>query len=204
MANGFDKEIDYGYDSVAVRYGIKYGNEKLVFVKAGLGGGIPGYCEKYLKIAERLNGKYGCTVICASNPTEIRDQTAIDKFAIDEAVRELGVSSYETYFFGHSNGGVKGLELARAGQSFKRMMLVNMPLMINMFTVKDIIKAIPETSVSMIYGELDPSLFYTAFFDRIRDNVKVSVIAGADHNFTGYLEEFIQLADRLFPDQKKV
>ena len=197
MANGFDKEIDYGYDSVAVRYGIKYGNEKLVFVKAGLGGGIPGYCEKYLKIAERLNGKYGCTVICASNPTEIRDQTAIDKFAIDEAVRELGVSSYETYFFGHSNGGVKGLELARAGISFKKMILVNMPLMINMFKTKDMISKIPNTMVTLVYGSLDPSVPYIPFFDGKFQNVSVTVFSGTDHNFSGILSEFIALADGL-------
>lgn len=200
MLNGFDKTIDYGYDSAAVRYGIKYGSGKIVFVKAGLGGGIPGYGEKYLRIAEGLNERYGCTVICASNPTEIRDQSAIDKFAIDEVASELGITSFEVFFFGHSNGGVKGLELARKGVSFKKMMLVNMPLMINMFTLKDIIKGMPDTEVVMVYGELDPSLFYTAFFNGIRDNVKVSVITGADHNFTGYLEEFIQLADRLFLD----
>ena len=198
MINGFDKIIDYGFDENTVRYGIKYGDDRVVFIKAGLGGGIPGYEGKYLKIAARLNEKYGCTVICASNPQQISDQTVIDKFAIDELSREMEIGSPELYFFGHSNGGIKGLELTRIGLSFKKMMLVNMPLMINMFKTKAMISSIPNTSVSLIYGELDPSIPYIPFFDGKLDNVSATVFSGADHNFTGFLDEFIALSDCLF------
>ena len=198
MTNDFDKIIDYGFDENAVRYGIKYGGDRVVFIKAGLGGGIPGYEGKYLRIADRLNEKYGCTVICASNPQQIPDQTVIDKFAIDELVKEMQMDSPELYFLGHSNGGIKGLELTRIGLSFKKMMLINMPLMINMFKTKAMISAIPDTSVILIYGELDPSVPYIPFFDGKIDNVSARVFAGADHNFCGLLDEFISLADGLF------
>lgn len=203
MTNGFDKIIDYGFDENVVRYGIKYGGDRVVFIKAGLGGGIPGYEGKYLKIADRLNEKHGCTVICASNTQEITDQTLIDKFAIDELMKDRGIVSPELYFFGHSNGGIKGLDLTRIGLSFKKMMLVNMPLMINMFKTKAMISAIPETSVSLIYGELDPSVPYIPFFDGKLDNVSATVFLGADHNFSGFLDEFIHLADGLFMDFKR-
>ena len=196
--NDFDKIVEYGFDENAVRYGIVYGGNRIVFIKAGLGGGIPGYEGKYLRIADRLNEKYGCTVICASNPQEIKDQSVIDKFAVDELVKEISQDSPEFYFFGHSNGGIKGLELTRSGVNFKRMMLVNMPLMINMFKTKDMISEIPDTRVTLVYGSLDPSVPYIPFFDGKLENVSVTVFSGADHNFSGYLEEFIALADGLF------
>jgi hypothetical protein len=200
MINGFDKVINYGFDGGAVTYGVKLGGSKTVFIKAGLGGDIPGYEGKYLRIAQRLNERYGCTVICASNPIEMKDQSAIDKDAIDRVSEELGAAERELYFFGHSNGGVKGLELCSLGVTFKRMMLVNMPLMINMFKTKAMISKIQDTGVYMIYGSLDPSVPYIPFFDGKLQNIRASVISGADHNFTGFLFEFIELADALFDD----
>ena len=44
-------------------YGVISGNESFVFIKPGLSGSIYGYENKYLKIAERLNEKYGCNII---------------------------------------------------------------------------------------------------------------------------------------------
>ena len=32
MINGFDKIIDYGFDENTVRYGIKYGDDRVVFM----------------------------------------------------------------------------------------------------------------------------------------------------------------------------
>ena len=198
MAGNFDRVINYGYDGFSVSYGVKLGDGKIVFVKAGLGGDILGYEGKYLRIAERLNERYGCTVICASNPAEPKEQTAIDKHAIERLKEELGRSSYKLFFFGHSNGGIKGLELALCGVSFERMVLVNMPLMINMFKTKAAISRICDTGVHLIYGALDPSVPYIPFFDGKLANVRATVFDGADHNFTGFLDEFIALADYLF------
>jgi hypothetical protein len=39
---------------------------------------------------------------------------------------------------------------------------------------------------------------YIPFFDGKLPNIRASVISGADHNFTGFLFEFIELADALF------
>ena len=62
----FDRKFGYTLDGVSVEYGVKYGDGRIVFVKVGLGGDIPGYEGKYLRIAEHLRAKYGCSVICAS------------------------------------------------------------------------------------------------------------------------------------------
>ena len=194
----FDRKFEYTVDGVSVRYGVKYGDNRIVFVKVGLGGDIPGYEGKYLVMAEHLRAKYGCSVICASNPEGIKEQTDLDRRAIADVARELRSESPELYFFGHSNGGIKGLYLTLAGINFKRMVLVNMPLMINMFKTKRMISDIPDTHVAMIYGEKDPSVPYIPFFEGKFENLDVRVVECADHNFLGMLDKFVTLADGLF------
>lgn len=197
MTSNFDKILEYTIDGGVLRYGIKMGQGSLVFVKAGLGGDIPGYDGKYLKIAERLNEKYGCTVICASNPAEVKHHTEIDRGVIDQMTECMGSDAPRMYFFGHSNGGIKGLELTTLGVRFEKMMLVNTPLMINMFKTKAMINAILDTEVCLIYGALDPSVPYLPFFDGKIPNVRARVFSGADHNFCGLTDEFVELADEL-------
>lgn len=197
MTNDFDKILEYTIDGYVIRYGIKMGQGSLVFVKTGLGGDIPGYEGKYLRIANRLNEKYGCTVICASNPIEVKCHAEIDRGVIDRMVGEMCSDAPRMYFFGHSNGGIKGLELTTLGVRFERMMLVNTPLMVNMFKTKAMINAILDTEVCLIYGALDPSVPYLPFFDGKIPNVRARVFAGADHNFCGFTNEFIELADEL-------
>ena len=51
-------------------YHFVFGNEKIVFIKAGAGGSERGYEDKYIKMAERIHERTGATVICASNPID--------------------------------------------------------------------------------------------------------------------------------------
>ena len=65
----FDKEIHSKFEDIAIiDYGIVEGNNIIVFIKAGQDGSLYGYQNNYIKMARRLNKKYGCSVICSSNP----------------------------------------------------------------------------------------------------------------------------------------
>ena len=64
----FDKEIHSNFNDEIIDYGIVEGNNIIVFIKAGQDGSLYGYQNKYIKMARRLNKKYGCSVICSSNP----------------------------------------------------------------------------------------------------------------------------------------
>ena len=65
----FDKEIQSRFKDIAIiDYGIVEGNNIVVFIKAGQNGSLYGYQNKYIKMARRLKEKYGCSVICSSNP----------------------------------------------------------------------------------------------------------------------------------------
>ena len=149
----FDRKFEYIADGASVKYGVKYGDGRIVFIKVGLGGDIPGYEGKYLVMAERLRAKYGCSVICSSNPEGIKEQTELDGRAIADVARELRSESPELYLFGHSNGGIKGLYLTASGINFRRMVLVNMPLDEKLDNVLTQLRAIPETKIVAIFAE---------------------------------------------------
>lgn len=174
------------------------GNNKIVFIQAGLGGNYLGYENKYLKIANHLHEKFGCSVISVSNPFDNKQTLQMDKQIICKYVADNNIEKPEFYFFGHSNGGIKGLELASSCFSFKKMLLVNMPLMINFHKSKAYITSIPHTDILMVYGEKDPSFSYISFLKDKFDNVKFLTVPSADHHFKGMLQEFINLSDLLF------
>ena len=179
-----------------VEYGFISGDNRVVYIKSGMGGSYLGYEDKYLKIADRLHERCGCSVICVSNPIPL--PVDVDQTILREFLKEQGSDNPEIFFLGHSNGGVKGLEIAASGVTFKRMVLVNMPLMLNFHTTVQWINAIPETDIVTVYGEKDPSYNYIPFLEcKNLRNVEIVKIHGADHNFRGMMGEFLELSDIL-------
>ena len=190
----YDNVYKIAVNEGEVEYGCVSGNGKIVYIKAGMGGNFLGYEDKYLKIARGLNERFGCSVICASNPCPL--PILADKMIIDEFLSRHKTCTAELFFFGHSNGGVKGLELAASGVPFERMVLVNMPLMINFNKALGMMKAIPDTKIIAAYGDGDPSVGFIPFLLSAHlPNLEILKIPGADHNFSGALDKFISLAD---------
>ena len=190
-------EYNYTLKNEDIDYGFVNGNNKIVLVKPGLGGDYSGYESKYLRIAHRLHEKYGCSVIVASNPEESRNHSNSDKQILEQYISENNILSPELFFFGNSNGGIKGLELANNGVTFRKMVLVNMPLMLNFHKTKRYASAVPQTEIVAIYGQHDQSVPYLPFFEGKFDNVTVLTVPNADHNFKGMLDEFMRLSDFL-------
>ncbi|MBQ2987738.1 MAG: hypothetical protein IJD59_01395 [Clostridia bacterium] len=179
-----------------LEYGYLPGNEKVVFIKAGLGGNYTGYENKYLRIARNLHEKHGCTVISVSNPNDNRFGVKDDRAVLSEALRKCGIENPELYLFGNSNGCQKGLALA-AEIPFRRMVLVNMPLTINFHKTKQFLSAIPETEVIAVFGERDISFRYAVFLEGKSARMKIVSVPDTDHKFTGKLSEFIDLSEML-------
>ena len=182
----------------STNYGVVFGNNKIVFIKAGLGGDHFGYENKYLIMAHRLHDKFGCSVIVASNPNDGKSHVEKDRLIIEQYISTNTIIEPEFFFFGHSNGGIKGLELSYSGIAFTKMILTNMPLMINFHKTKQYILGIPKTDVLLIYGEKDPSFTYVPFIKGKFDNAEVAVVPDADHNFKGMLDEFVGYGEKLF------
>ncbi len=187
-------------DGGTVKYGIINGNETIVFIKAGAGGSYLGHENKYLCIAHMLHKKNGCTVICASNPTKDSFEKA-DAEVIRETI-SAAEGKAKLYYIGASNGAVQGLTAAAKLFDFKRLLLINMPLMINFHKTKAALAAV-KADVIFVYGEKDPSHPYVPFLQNAIERTaigraSIDTVQGADHNFTDMTDSFIALGRKLF------
>ena len=191
--------FDYTLQVDRIDYGFIKGNSKIVFIKTGLGGSCFGYGNKYLKMARQIKDNYDCSVIVASNPNDNKNHIDADRKIIEQYISDNNIQSVELFFFGHSNGCIKGLELADSGLKFIKMILVNMPLMINFHKTKRYISKIPDTDIVAVYGELDPSYSYIPFLQGKFENVEVTSVPKADHNFKCFSVKFMNLINLLLP-----
>ena len=124
----FDKEIKKEFKDIAIiEYGIVEGNNTIVFIKAGQNGSLYGYQNKYIRMANNLNKKYGCSVICSSNPFDGENPLDNAMEIIEEYAKKF--DDYKIYYLGYSNGALIGAWYGINYPKIKRMALVNGPLM---------------------------------------------------------------------------
>lgn len=185
--------FDYKVWNEGIEYGIVRGSRRTVFIKTGLGTDEIEPDSKYMTIARRLHEADGCGVVVAANPHDGSSHAESDRRMLERYLEENGISAPELSFFGNSNGCIKGLELAACSVTFQKMILVNMPLMINFHKTKGYIAAIPQTEILAVYGELDPSFSYVPFLRGRYVNLRVMTVPGADHNFKGKTDKFIDI-----------
>ncbi len=190
-------------DGLKIEYGLIHGNNRIVIIKAGAGGSYLGHEDKYLKMARLLHDAYGCTVLCLSN-------YASDSFERGDVavIRELladKVGEVKLYYIGNSNGSTQGLLTATKHFDFQRMVLVNMPLMVNFHKIKEALTR-ADTEILFVFGETDPSYGYVPFLknacrkDTCRARAEIETVAGADHNFVGMTDAFIALGNRVIAE----
>ena len=187
----FDYEI--ANDNGAIIYGIIDGNESIVFIKAGAGGSHTGYENKYLHMAHAIHRKDGSTVICASNPSDALSRE-YDGAVLQQILgaRSNPNSKPKIRFIGTSRGAFLGLTELAEHFEFDKLLLINMPLMVNFHKVK---KARAISRAVFVFGSADPSVPYIPFIKRHTESI--TVIQGADHNFKEKTEDFISLYNLL-------
>ena len=193
----FDQILEKSFDSgVAVTYGILRGtSEQVTLIKSGRGGTSRGYDDKYIKMAHRIHARTGGWVICASNPVGADDSSLLDQAVIAQITD--GMSSPALSLFGGSNGAYQALMLATR-VPVRRLVLVNMPLMLNFHKTCRALQVLDRTEKHFVYGSLDPSFSYLPFLERrAYPSTEILRIEGADHNFTDRLDEYIALSDLL-------
>lgn len=192
----FDKEIHSKFEDIAiVDYGIVEGNNIIVFIKAGQNGSLYGYQNKYIKMAKRLNKKYGCSVICSSNPFDGNNPLYNAMEVIEDYAKRF--DDYKIYYLGYSNGALIGAWFGVRYPKIKRMALVNGPLMYNLHKTKEGALSFKGESINFIYGEHDQSTPYLELLKSIEnDKIKIFVEEGQDHHFSKSEEEFQKIPDK--------
>ena len=164
----FDKEIHSKFEDIAIiDYGIVEGNNIIVFIKAGQNGSLYGYQNKYIKMAKRLNQKYGCSVICSSNPFDGNNPLDNAMKIIEDYAKKF--DDYKIYYLGYSNGALIGAWFGIKYPKIKRMVLVNGPLMYNVHKTKEGALSFKGESINFIYGEYDQSIGYVELLKSIEN-----------------------------------
>ena len=178
-----------------IEYGIIHGNNTLFFIKVGNGGSICGEQDKYLRISQKIHDNYGCSVLVSGNPVEMRIKDAIIRDF--EFIEESFPNIREVRAFGHSNGGQMLVTYSYMYPIIKKVLAVNVPLMINLHKTKEGIAKFSENKMHMIYGEKDPSFRYIEILNSsLSPNFSYSTVKNADHMFENMTDEFISLPER--------
>lgn len=193
----YDKHSSKTVNGEKISYGIVYGNEKIVFIKTGAGGNIRGYQDKYLKIARRIHQRLGATVICASNPYIEDGHEAADCAMISKVAADCGFMPYEVSFIGTSDGGYHNLLLAYQVPQTVKLLEIN-PSLITTDGLVEQLQKIPQVKKVLVFGTEDDDFECVPLLQRLDcNNLEILTIEGADHDFTGMVEEFITLTDLL-------
>ena len=190
-----DSYIDAQYvDGEKVEYEIIFGNKNIEFIKAGAGGSVRGYENKYLKMARRVHERIGATVICASNPDVPHEE--LDEAEIRWVIAEKGLSDFEFSLIGISDGAYHNLSLAKRFPETTKWMGINTSY-IELPELEERLNALPCVSKFLIYGTRDDDIDEVVPALRKLENNKLTIklVEGADHRFTGMLDEFIALID---------
>lgn len=194
LANSFDEELRINilkYDEVIDEmYGIVNGGEDVFFIKTEVNSSIYGYQNKYLKIAKRISYEYGLTVIVANNSSDVTLENDFDN--LNDYLKG------NIYFMGVSNGAAQAIQTECVNSRIKKMLLVNIPLMINLHKTKEGIKNY-KGRLTCVFGSKDPSFNYLPLIQDFR-NVNLAVVPNQDHNFSNG-DEFLYLPEKyLFGD----
>ena len=150
----YDKTINKTLAGEKIRYGILYGNEKIVFIKVGADGSIRGYQDKYLKMAHSVHDRLGATVICASNPYIKHGHLEADQELICTVAAECGFADYKVYFVGTSDGGYHNLLLAQQVPHTVKLLGIN-PSLSTTDDLLEQLRKIPQVKKVLVYGTED-------------------------------------------------
>ena len=194
--SGYDKEVSKTVDGVTIDYGIIFGNENIVFIKAGSDGDILGFGGKYPQMAHRVHDRLAATVICASNPSDLwSGQLAADKGAIAAVAKKCNHTDYTLALFGSSDGGHHIIKLAAKMPQAKRVVGVNASC-VNFDELCKRLQKIPNVEKTLIYGDRD-ECYNCATQLAMMDipHLEIITVPGADHEFNGMVDEFISFID---------
>ena len=190
----FDKIIHKTLDEESVDYGFIFGNNKIVFIKAGAGGGIPGYQDKYLRMANKVHERLGATVICSSN---YEKSLPTDKKAIEWCAKYLKLEDAELYFVGVSDGADQCIILSRNAPT-KKLLCINTSFVPG-HDPSDRLIIRSKVEKIFVYGtkDVEGHELVPMLMEREIPNFEIRWVEDADHQFTGMVDEFVSLIDLL-------
>jgi hypothetical protein len=186
-----------------VEYKIIFGNDNIVFIKAGAGRNVRGYKNKYLQIAKRIHDHIGATVICASNPDV--PHANFDEQEIRWVALERGFETFNLFLWGTSDGAYQNLSLAKRFPETAKWIGVNSSF-IAFDDFEEKLQDLPCVKKILVYGTEDDEydIVFPALMTKEDKNLKILFIEGADHRFSDMLPQFIQTIDFIYNEDMDI
>ena len=101
------------------------------------------------------------------------------------------------YFVGTSDGGYQNLFLAKVVPQTVKLLGIN-PSLISMDDLVERLQKLPHIKKILVYRTEDDDFECVSLLQALDcDNLEILTVEGADHAFTGMVDEFIVLTDLL-------
>lgn len=162
---------------------------KAFVILTGLGGSADGFGNKYSRIAEYVQNDYGFPVFIAPTPEDVWEKK--EKF-FDEVVARFIQNKTCVYLMGVSAGATMALWYAVKYPQIRRILCVNPVLNINLHLTSSGIRDFCGEKMAVVFGEKDPSAKWAKILPAA-PHLQINIVPGADHLFSGKLDEFIDL-----------
>ena len=197
-----DSYVDTKYvNGEKVEYKIIFGNDNIVFIKAGAGRNVRGYKNKYFQMAKRVHERIGATVICASNPDV--PHVNFDEQEIRWVALERGFETFKLFLWGASDGAYQNLYLVKRFPETAKWIGVNSSF-ITFDDFEEKLRDLDSVKKILVYGTEDDEydVVFPALMTKEDKNLKMFFIEGADHRFSNMLPRFIQTIDLVYEEER--
>lgn len=160
----------------------------ILLIIPGVDGSLNGYKDKYLRIAESIQEKYGVAVVGISNPFissfhwESNVRKAL-KYIEDNKTTITNNDEIEVRTMAHSVGAGVIAQIAWEYPYASRLLLINPAMKLNGSKIIKGLSSLKNKDVTLLLGSKDPSLSQVKNLNSI--NLKTIVLDGVDHNFSG-------------------
>lgn len=190
--------MGYKYDLIiepeaGVEYGILKGSvytTGVAFIKLPRSANIYGYLSKFYQFAKELRKRTEYHVICSENHgDDVSQKYDLDVLKNFVTKEKFDAMSYR--FVGIDEGAAYGLSHLCRQINFQKMLLINMPMSYELDKTVELLTGLDRTKLRFVYGDGDRSYRYTPLLKRFYADV--ITVKGADHNFTGMSDSFVEL-----------
>ena len=166
----------------------------------GVDGSVDGFGDKYVKIAENIQERYGAAIVRIANPFitsyhwESNIRRALDHI-INHAEEITSHKDIEIRIMAHSAGAATVAQIALEYPEITRILLINPATKLGIDKIKHGLSEFCGSKIAVLFGSEDPSVKDT---DEISEPIQTSriqtyILEGVDHNFSGKsLETFIK------------
>ena len=165
----------------------------------GVDGSVDGFEDKYVKIAESIQEKYGAAIVRMANPFitsyhwESNMRQALN-YIIENTEEITGHKDVEIRIMAHSAGAAVVAQIAWEYPEITRILLINPATKLGIGKIKYGLSEFSGDRITVLFGSEDPSVGDVDEVTKLSEakNMHTHILEGVDHNFSGQsLEAFI-------------